>query len=177
MKKLGVLLIGSLLSFPVLAVDGVSVEYGNGDYTDAARVGLVWDWNKSWFGEGRDWHVTGFWEAAAGQWKGRSSVGNNQTVTDIGFTPVFRLEQKTPSALAPYVEAAVGVHFISPTFIYANRKFGSSFQFGDSVGFGVRLGDKRQYDLGYRYQHLSNGSIKQPNQGINLNEFRFTYRF
>ncbi|TAN71966.1 MAG: acyloxyacyl hydrolase, partial [Gallionella sp.] len=30
---------------------------------------------------------------------------------------------------------------------------------------------------GYRFQHLSNGSIKQPNQGINFNQIRFTCHF
>ena len=177
MKKLAFLLAGFLPCASAQAVDGISLEVGNGDYTDLYRLGLVSDWQRSWLGEGRDWHVTGFWEAAIGRWKGRSSVGNNQTITDIGLTPVFRVEQKNPSGFAPYAEMAVGVHFITPTFIYANRRFGRSFQFGDSVGFGARFGARREFDLGYRYQHLSNGSYKQPNQGINLNEFRLTYRF
>jgi len=175
MKKLIGMVLGGLLSTQVLAVDGISLEAGNGDYTNMARAGALWNWDQSWFGENSDWHVTGFWEASAGQWRGRSSVGNNQTITDLGLTPVFRYQQKTVSGFAPYLEAAVGVHLIAPTFIYDNRKFGSSFQFGDHVGFGVRLGE--QFDLGYRYQHLSNGGIKPPNQGINLHQIHGIYRF
>lgn len=176
MRRLGWILFTLLLSGNVWAVDGISLELGNGDYTDTVRVGAIWDWDKQWFDEG-DWLVTGFWEASVGSWQGRSGVGNNQTITDLGITPVFRLQQKQPSGFASYLEGAIGFHLISPTFVYANRQFGSAFQFGNHVGFGVRFGEHQQFDLAYRYQHLSNGSIKQPNQGINLNQVHFIYHF
>jgi hypothetical protein len=176
MKKIGLLASALLFSANALAIDGVAVEYGNGDSTDMARASVLWSWDRQWFAEG-DWVVTGFWEAALGSWRGKSVAGNNQTVTDIGITPVFRLQQKQPGAFAPYVEGAIGFHLITPTFIYANRHFGSSFQFGDHLGLGVRFGNHQQFDVGYRYQHLSNGGIKQPNQGINFNQIRFTYHF
>lgn len=165
-----------LLSGNVWAVDGMSVEAGNGDATNTARVGAVWNFDHPWFTEG-NWQVAGFWEAMAGQWQGHSGYGNNQTVTDIGLTPVFRFEQKKSGAFSPYLEGAIGFHLISPAFVNAQRRFGSSFQFGDHVGFGVRLGEHQQFDLGYRFQHLSNGGIKKPNQGINLNEVHLIYHF
>ncbi len=176
MKAVMRFLIVLLLSGNAFAVDGFSLEVGNGQHTDTARVGAFWNFNKTWFNEG-DWLVTGFWEANVGTWRGNSAVGNNQTITEIGLTPVFRLQQKSPSGFAPYLEGAIGVHFISPTFIYTNRKLGSSFQFGDHLGFGVRFGEKQQFDLGYRFQHLSNGGLKVPNQGININELHFSYHF
>ncbi len=174
MKKL--VFLALLLSGDVWAVDGMSIEAGNGNATNTARIGAIFNFERKWFTEG-DWQVAGFWEAMAGQWRGHSSYGDNQTVTDVGLTPVFRLEQKTPSGIAPYLEGAIGFHLISPDFINAQRRFGSSFQFGDHVGLGVRLGDHHQYDLGYRFQHLSNGGIKKPNQGINLNEAHLIYHF
>lgn len=176
MKKLALLLGTLLFSCNLYALDAVSIELGNGDSTDTTRIGAAWNWDKQWFTDG-DWLVTGFWEASVGTWRGNSAVGNNQTITDIGLTPVFRLQQKHMGSFAPYAEAAIGFHLISPTFIYANRKFGSAFQFGDHVGVGVRFGERQQFDLGLRYQHLSNGSIKQPNQGINLSQIRFAYHF
>jgi len=176
MKKLSLLLVGILFSCNLYAVDSVSVEYGNGNATDMARIGAGWDWDKQWFTDG-DWLVTGSWEATVGAWRGNSSVGNNRTVTDIGVTPVFRLQQKQPSGVAPYVEGAIGLHLIAPTSINGNRQFGSAFQFGDHLGVGVRFGEHRQFDLAYRYQHLSNGGIKQPNQGINFSQIRFAYHF
>ena len=165
-----------LFSGSVWAVDGISVEAGNGKATNTGRAGAIWNFDHPWFTEG-SWQVAGFWEAMAGTWRGHSSYGDNQTVTDLGLTPVFRFEQKVPSSVAPYLEGAIGFHLISPAFINAQRRFGSSFQFGDHIGAGVRLGDHQQYDLGYRFQHLSNGGIKQPNQGINLNEVHLIYHF
>ena len=176
MKKLIWLLAALLLTRNACAVDGVSFELGNGDYTDTARIGAIWNWKKQWF-TNSDWLVTGFWEASAGSWRGKSHGENNQTITDLGITPVFRFQQKNPSGVAPYLEGAIGIHLISPTYIYATRRFGSSFQFGDHVGFGVRFGDHQQFDFWYRLQHLSNGDIKQPNTGININEVHFAYRF
>ncbi len=176
MKKISLLVSALLFSTSVFAVDGVSVEYGNGDATNMARVGANWKWDKQWFTEG-NWLVTGFWEASVGRWDGHSSAGDNQTITDLGITPVFRFQQKNPSGFAPYAEAAIGFHLITPTFINADRKFSTAFQFGDHIGLGVRFGDRQQFDLGYRFQHLSNGSIKKPNQGINFNQIRFGYQF
>lgn len=176
MKKVGLLLGALLFSGSAFAVDGVSVEYGNGDATDMVRAGLIWNWDKQWFTEG-DWHVTGFWELSLGRWDGHSGAGNNQNITDIGITPVFRFQQKKPSGMAPYLEAAIGFHLISPTFINGDRKFSTALQFGDHLGAGVRFGDRQQFDLGYRFQHLSNGGIKKPNQGINFNQVRFAYLF
>jgi hypothetical protein len=176
MKKVSLLIAALLFSTGAFAVDGMSVEYGNGDATDMARVGANWKWDKQWF-TGGNWLATGFWEASVGRWNGHSAVGNNQTITDFGITPVFRFQQKNQSGFSPYAEAAIGFHLITPTFINADRKFGSAFQFGDHVGFGARFGDRQQFDLGYRFQHLSNGSIKQPNQGINFNQIRFGYQF
>ena len=176
MKKIVNFLIALLLSGNVWAVDGLSAEFGNGDHADTARVGVFWDFNKSWFNQG-DWQVTGFWEANIGMWRGNSATGNNQTITDLGLTPVFRFQEKNPIGIAPYLEAAIGFHLISPTYIYNSRKFGSAFEFGDHLGFGMRFGAKQQFDLGYRFQHLSNGGIKKPNQGINLNEVHFSYHF
>ncbi len=176
MKKTGLLLGALLFSGNVSAVDAVSVEFGNGDATDMTRIGVVWNWDKQWFTDG-NWLVTGLWEASLGRWRGHSEKGDNQTITDIGITPVFRFQQKNPGGFAPYAEAAIGFHLIAPTFINADRKFATSFQFGDHVGVGVRFGEHRQFDLGYRYQHLSNGSIKKPNQGINFNQVRLAYNF
>jgi hypothetical protein len=98
-------------------------------------------------------------------------------LAEIGFTPTFRFQQNTISGIAPYAELAVGFHFLSNTSVSPQRRFGSSFQFGDHIGAGVRFGDKGRYDVGYRYQHLSNAGIKEPNQGINFHQLRLQYHF
>ncbi len=176
MKKLFVLMFFSVMTSPACAVDGVFAEYGLGNMAEMHRVGGLWKWDRSWLNDG-DWQLTGFWEASLGSWRGHSAAGNNQTVADVGITPVFRLQQKSPAGFSPYAEAAIGLHLITPTFVNANRQLGSAVQFGDHVGIGVRFGVRQQFDLGYRYQHLSNGGVKKPNQGINFSQVRFAYHF
>lgn len=70
-----------------------------------------------------------------------------------------------------------GLHLFSKAFIYEGKKFGSAFQFGHFLGVGVDLGDRRQYSLSYRFEHMSNGGIVQPNQGVNLSELHIAYFF
>jgi lipid A 3-O-deacylase len=185
MKKLFMLMFLSLMAARACAVDGVFIEYGLGDASVISsasmvkmyRVGALWKWDKSWLNDG-DWQVTGSWEASLGRWRGYKPGGNNQTITDIGITPVFRFAQKADSGMMPYLEGGLlGMHLISPTSIYPGRNFSTAFQFGHTLGFGVSLGEHRQFDLGYRFQHLSNGNIKRPNNGVDFNQIHFAYRF
>jgi len=156
-------------ALPAHAVDGVSVEAGSGtESVDLWRVGAQWNWQKQWL-KGNEWHVGGYWDLQLGQWHGASHI------TDIGLTPTFRLQQNT--GFGPYLEGAIGFHYLSGKNISAGKQFSTNFQFGDHVGAGVRFGDKGQYDVQLRLQHLSNGGIKHPNPGINFAILRFQYRF
>ena len=172
MNKKVVALLGAALLFSAMesrAVDSVSVEAGRGTSSvDLWRLGAQWKWQKHWFTEG-DWHLGGYWDAQVGRWNGAGHP------TDLSLTPTFRLERK--SGYGPYVEGAIGFHYISDKNIAAGKQFSTNFQFGDHVGAGVRFGDKGQYDLGLRLQHLSNAGIKHPNPGINFGIIRFQYHF
>jgi len=176
MRKTAWILAVLLFSGNAFALDGMSLEYGHGYSTEMGRVAAFWDFDRKWFDNG-DWMVTGYWEADLGSWRGHSAVGNNQTITEIGITPVFRFQQRQLSGIAPYLEGGIGLHLIKPTFIYTNRHFSTAFQFGEHIGFGARFGERHQFDLGIRYQHISNADIKKPNQGINFSQIRFAYNF
>lgn len=181
MLRILVLIASFLIAAPAAhAVDGLSLELGSSNSgnasVDMARVGLQWNWDMR-MGLGANWHVGGYWDLSLAHWSNDSPARTNSSLIDIGFTPVFRLQQTNPGALAPYIEAAVGAHFLSETSVSAERKFGSSFQFGDHVGVGLRFGPRRAFDLSYRYQHLSNAGIKEPNQGINFHLMRLQYHF
>ena len=167
-NKLAAGLAALSIALPAHAVDGMSLEAGNGNGVDVWRVGAQWNWQKKWF-TGGAWHVGGYWDLQLGQWRGASHV------TDIGLTPTFRLEQS--SGYGPYLEGAIGFHYLSGKNITAAKQFSTNFQFGDHVGAGVRFGDKGRYDLGLRLQHTSNGGIKHPNPGVNFALIRFQYRF
>ncbi len=158
------------LALPISAnaVDGFSVEAGSGDGVDMARVGVQWDWQKTWLQRG-DWHLGGYWDLQLGRWNGASHI------TDLGLTPTFRWEND--SRRGGYLEAAIGFHYLSSRNVTSAKQLGSNFEFGDHVGAGYRFGEKGAYDVSLRFQHLSNAGIKHPNPGINFTQLRFQYHF
>jgi lipid A 3-O-deacylase len=42
---------------------------------------------------------------------------------------------------------------------------------------GMRLGNRQQYLACYRFQHISNGGINEPNPGINFSQLYLQYHF
>ena len=176
------LLLSSLGIVPAHAVDGFSLEFSKSDSSNSDvnlyRAGLQWNWNKRWFDTG-SWHLGGYWDLSLGYWDNRTipTLKTNDSIADIGLTPVFRFQQDPVNGVSPYFEAAVGFHLLSATSVSTERKFGSNFQFGDHIGAGLRFGQKGQFDIGYRYQHLSNAGITEPNQGINFHVVRLQYHF
>jgi hypothetical protein len=53
--------------------------------------------------------------------------------------------------------------------------FGSVIQFISHFGVSRRMGE--HFDLGYRFQHMSNAGLDRENPGLNLHLLRFSYRF
>ena len=54
------------------------------------------------------------------------------------------------------------------------RDLSTAWQFGSHIGAGVTCG---QFEIGYRFQHLSNASIKEPNDGIDFHILSASLRF
>lgn len=180
MKLSSQLLVCVAMVFPPLAAtagnvpDGFGLEIGRGsDSTEEVRIHAKWKWDTKWFADGA-WHLTGYWEASLGRWQGDGD--GSETLWDAGITPVFRVQPNGGSS-GFYLEGAVGAHWLSASRINSHRDFGSHFNFGDHVGFGATFGAKGGYDLGYRWQHLSNADIKMPNNGIDFHQVRLTYNY
>jgi hypothetical protein len=167
----------SAASAHAAGIDSFAVGGGRstGDDVNRASLAITSDWGKPLLRISSDWHLGGFWEASLSQWhKGDVAPGENDNITDVGFTPVFRVQPNSLTGL--YLEAGIGLHLQSATQI-GSKRMSTAFQFGDHLGFGYRFGAKRAFDLGYRFQHHSNASIKRPNPGINFHEVRLQYHF
>jgi hypothetical protein len=164
--------LGLMVSPMAHAVTGAGFELGRGnDSTQLARVTARWDWNNYW-SLSQNWVASGFWEVGLGHWQG-DRVGAEK-IWDLGFTPVFRARSGVSLF---YLEGAIGAHWLSSSKVNERRSLGCRFNFGDHVGFGWNFGEKDRYELGYRFQHLSNCSIKQPNDGINFHQLRLGYNY
>jgi lipid A 3-O-deacylase len=165
---------------PAAAVDGMSISAGTDDSgnanVDLYRVGVQWKWKKRWL-QTENWHLGGYWDLQGGYWNNSSPDKTNSGLWELAFTPVFRVQQNELSGFAPFLEFGVGAHLISKTSVSNQRQFSTNFQFGSHVGIGARFGNKDAFELSYRYQHISNASIKHPNNGINFNVLRVGYWF
>ncbi len=165
----------ALLMWDVLpshAVDGLAIESGQDHRTEMRRVGTQWQWSQRWL-QGEDWHLGGFWDLGLAQWE-QNVPGTRNRLRELGLTPVFRLQANDLRGV--YAEAGIGAHLLGATSL-GNKHFGSAFQFGNHLGFGYRFGTRGEFDISYRYQHLSNAGIKLPNSGLDSNQVRLQYWF
>lgn len=163
------------LHSPSHSVDSVSFELGTGNKSRMARLGLQWAWGGKWWQSGGS-HVGGYSDLTLAHWHGNRSQdipGNTQNLLAIGLTPVFRLQSN--SLKGWYAEVGIGAHYLSELYDNNGRKFSTKFQFGEHIGVGYVF--QNNLDLGLKIQHLSNGSIKNPNPGVNFAIIRASHPF
>ena len=161
-------------------IDAISLSYGEetgNNNTKMYRLGLQNKWERTWLNEGA-WYVGGYWDAELAYLEADHVSGENDEIFDLGLTPVFRMQRDASlsSGVSPYAEAGIGPHLLSETSL-GYKQYSTAFQFGSLIGFGLGFGDKGQYELSYRFQHISNADIKTPNNGINLHILRLGYAF
>jgi len=150
----------------------VTLSLGQGGYAAAAdvsfdvgqssessmvyRLGTQFDWATNWF-QSSTGHLTGYWDGAYTYWDGDESSSNHS----LSVAPVFVYEF-AGETVKPYIEAGIGVALFENTEL-EGRELGSSFQFENRLGVGLRFAGQ---ELGLRAMHYSNAGIKQPNEGI-----------
>ncbi|MBK5123005.1 acyloxyacyl hydrolase [Burkholderia sp. R-69980] len=137
-------------------------------------LGLVWDPDLTWWQIG-DWHFSLIGEAHVAWW--HTSEGNvHENIGEIGVTPIIRFI-KASGAIRPFIEAGAGIRLLSSPTISSDYTVSTAFQFASMAGIGVQFGNRQQYLAGYRFQHISNGGIKEPNPGINFSQLYLQYNF
>ena len=140
----------------VQAMD-LSVAIGQtGDSTMTYRLGTQLDFQQSWFASdvGR---LSGYWDAAYTFWDGDETASNHS----LSVSPVLVYEF-AGERFKPYIEAGIGIAAFSSTELEDND-LGSSVQFEDRLGFGVRFAGQ---EVGVRALHYSNAGLKNPNDGV-----------
>jgi lipid A 3-O-deacylase len=154
---------------------GVQVAAGVGDHhIKTLDLGVVWDPHLSWWQIG-DWHFALIGEAHVGWW--HTSEGNvHNNIGEIGVTPMIRFI-KSSGSVQPFIEIGAGVRLLTSPRISSDTTLATAFQFADVAGVGLRFGAHQQYVAGYRFEHVSNGGIKEPNPGINFSQLYLQYHF
>jgi lipid A 3-O-deacylase len=161
------------------AEQGASVASGFG----AAKIipirfGVQKSFDKQWAKE-NEWPVSGYWEGSVYSMKGQrgQAPDSHNRLEAVAVAGVFRFQRVTKTILGwPYIDIGLGLSWLSRKEI-GGRKLGMHFQFEDRIGIGVRWGEKRQYDIGYRAVHFSNAYIGSYNNGINLHLLVLGYWF
>ncbi|BAU76494.1 acyloxyacyl hydrolase [Metapseudomonas furukawaii] len=146
----------------------VSLDIGQtGDSTMTYRLGTQFDFSSSWF-ESSVGRVTGYWDAAYTYWEGDETASNHS----VSLSPVFVYEF-AGETVKPYIEAGIGVALFADTDLEDND-LGSSFQFEDRIGLGLRFANQ---EVGVRAMHYSNAGIKQPNDGVESYSLHYRLSF
>jgi hypothetical protein len=102
---------------------------------------------------------------SAGFWKSRD---NSEWFQTLSIYPLFRftLVRTRPADL--YVNYSLaGPSFISKT-VLDGLATGNRFTFQDFMGMGVFLGPRRQFNVGVKINHYSNGNIFTENAGVKI---------
>ncbi|CAD5107860.1 acyloxyacyl hydrolase [Zestomonas carbonaria] len=165
LTALAVLSLG--FAIPAQAAD-VTVAIGqSGDSTMVYRLGTQFDFGTSWW-QSDVGRLTGYWDAGYTYWEGDETASNHS----ISFSPVFVYEF-AGETVRPYIEAGIGVALFSSTELEDND-LGSSFQFEDRIGLGLRFSGQ---EVGLRAIHYSNAGLKQPNDGVETYTLHYRVSF
>jgi lipid A 3-O-deacylase len=98
-------------------------------------------------------------------WRGTERPSDHQSLWEGSVTPALRWMGPAVGAATLFTDLGLGVSLISQTRINRDRQFATTFQFNEHFGVGLAFGDKRRYELAAYVRHVSNGSIKQQNDG------------
>jgi hypothetical protein len=159
-------------------IDAISITPGSGnesDDIDVLRVGIQKNWRHRWF-TGGAWYLGGYWDTELAHME--ADKGSTKEVYGASITPVLRFQRdaRLSSGVTPFAEMGLGLHLLSKTKI-GNNHLSSAFQFGSLIGLGVGFGERGQYEFTYRFTHISNADIKQPNGGLDLHLLKLAYSF
>lgn len=159
-----------------LATGGMSIGYADGTKdVKAYRVGF----QKSWANDGvtpNKRRLTGYWELAFTKMHNPITYSfptindNDATSLSLVLRIPFRIHVQC------FVDIGIGAAYLSDQEI-STRNLGSNWLFEDRLGAGILLGERQQYELGYRLVHFSNGYLAQTNQGINFHFLILGYWF
>lgn len=160
---------------------GIQTNYATGEIIHSApRKTQQYGVQLQWFPEETTWQNNQIFIQAGFEHLSTNMTspppGNATSANDYAIGPLFRHYFTLSSTVLPYfVIGAQPGYFTTTTF--GERKLGIYFEFRDTIGIGVLLGQKQQTALGLSFVHYSH-LFGEPNNAINLPiEFSIAYQF
>jgi hypothetical protein len=103
---------------------------------------------------------------SAGAWQARSNSPYAHSAWDIAFVPMLHWRTPLSGNARLDLEFGIGPTYLSEADIGGRRK-GSNFQFSDHFGVGVSSADGH-WRAGFAFRHISNLSIRTPNNAVDF---------
>ena len=146
------------------APTGIGLTAASGDQTTLYGVSTYWDsvcvcQPVAQYGLG----VRIYGEIA--YWRGTQRPSDHQSLWEGSVTPTLMWFGPSVGPATFFTELGVGVSGLSKVRLNVERQFATAFQFNEHFGAGLAFGEKRKYEIAAYVRHVSNGSIKQQNDG------------
>ena len=159
-----------------LAPDVVFIKTGLAEKAAALSLGAGWD-QSDWLWSSLPDALSLSFEMEIGHWQTFHPREGHAKFTQFGITPLLRYPLTTTGQRQWFVEGGVGCHFIVPLYHTQEKRFSSSFNFQDLLGFGLRFGKERRHEVVLYGSHFSNANINQPNPGEDFLQLRYLRHF
>jgi lipid A 3-O-deacylase len=169
-----------ILSVLVLWITGVCHGQGS-NYLAGLRGGISFDggterfeqvetfaaWEMPW-----RWNFYSDWYFRPGVDVSAGWISNQK---DSGFVGTLGPTLELHKGNFPIVLEGGSSPTILSRYRFGNKDFGDNFQFTSHIGLKWQV--TKQFSLGWRFQHMSNASIAEPNPGVNLEVLSASYTF
>jgi len=148
-----------------------SIDQGSDETIGHTRLAIGADWLERFY-DSKNFEITGRWEVNLNHWYSSKNDAINESGYILGITPVFHYSYKM-NAYKPFIELGGGPQLLDNVTI-ENEFKSTQFQFGSIFGLGIK---NEQFEMGYRYLHISNAGIAMPNPGTDFHNIHLGYRF
>lgn len=150
-----------------------AVELLHGETASIRHSGVSVRFGEIWGSASEKWAMSVQPVVQGGRFHYTGNRAEHDRVSYGGAGLGFRIARRAET-FRPYFEAGIGGTYFSQTTL-GPRRLSTRFQFTEWVGVGLELGD--HVTLGWRYSHFSNGSIKRPNDGVDMQQIMLGVKF
>lgn len=149
------------------------VKYGQASSNDYQRSGIGLRFDPLWSATPGTLQITLRPELELSQLHYSGNGSGPTQVSEGGAIGMLRI-QHAGEGIRPYAEVGLGLALFSNDRI-GQRDLSSHGQFSEHIGVGLDF--DQHWSLGLMYSHYSNGGLKQPNNGIDLQQIVLGVRF